>query len=92
MGLLLNQLEKYFNSRSKRLSISVGCVALTVAVSSAEFTIGGVYCGFSLLLVCMMMSTVFCNICDFSEELMSRVDGWPRRCLCCFWSSAVRSI
>ena len=24
----------------------------------------------------MMMSTVFCNICDFSEELMGRVDGW----------------
>ena len=23
-----------------------------------------------------MMSTVFCNICDFSEELMGRVDGW----------------
>ena len=24
----------------------------------------------------MMMSTVFCNICDFSKELMGRVDGW----------------
>ena len=76
MGLLLNRLERYFHSRSKRLSISVGCVALTVAISSTEFTIGGVHCGFSLLLVCMMMSTVFCNICDFSEELMGRVDGW----------------
>ena len=76
MGLLLNQLEKYFHSRSKRLSISVGCVALAVAVSSTEFTVGDVHCGFSLLLVCMMMSTVFCNICDFSEELMGRVDGW----------------
>ena len=76
MGLLLNQLEKYFHSRSKRLSISVGCVALAVAVSSTEFTVGDVHCGFSLLLVCMKMSTVFCNICDFSEELMGRVDGW----------------
>ena len=76
MGLLLNQLEQYFHSRSKRLSISVGCVALTVAVSSVEFTAGGVHCGFSLLLVCMMMSTVFCNICHFSEELIGRVDGW----------------
>ena len=76
MGLLLNRLERYFHSRSKRLSISVGCVALTVAISSTEFTIGGVHCGFSLLLMCMMMSTVFCNICDFSEELMGRVDGW----------------
>ena len=76
MGLLLNRLERYFHSRSKRLSVSVGCVALTVAISSTEFTVGGVHCGFSLLLVCMMMSTVFCNICDFSEELMGRVDGW----------------
>jgi Kef-type K+ transport system membrane component KefB len=35
-----------------------------------------VHCGFSLLLVCMMTGTVFCNICDTSEELMDRVDGW----------------
>ena len=76
MGLLLDRLERYFHSRSKRLSISVGCVTLAVVVSSLEFTIGGVHCGFSLLLVCMMMSTVFCNICDFYEELMGRVDGW----------------
>ncbi len=24
----------------------------------------------------MMTGTVFCNICDFSAELMGRVDGW----------------
>ena len=76
MGLALHQIEKYFHSRSKRLSISVAFVALTVALSAWEFHLGPVHCSFSLLLVCMMMSTVFCNICDFSEELMSRVDGW----------------
>ncbi len=42
----------------------------------AEFEIGGIHFGFSLLLVEMMCGTVFCNICDFSEELMGRVDGW----------------
>ena len=42
----------------------------------ADFHVAGVHCGFSLLLVCMMTGTVFCNICDFSEELMNRVDGW----------------
>ena len=42
----------------------------------AEFEVGGIHCGFSLLLVCMMTGTIFCNICDFSEELMGRVDGW----------------
>ena len=75
-GWLLYRVEKYFHSRSKRLSISIGFVLLTVGLSMAEFEVGGIHCGFSLLLVCMMTGTVFCNICDFSEELMGRVDGW----------------
>ena len=75
-GWLLFRVEKYFYSRSKRLSISIGFVLLTVGLSMAEFEVGGIHCGFSLLLVCMMTGTVFCNICDFSEELMGRVDGW----------------
>ena len=75
-GWVLYWVEKYFHSRSKRLSISIGFVLLTVGLSMAEFEAGGVRCGFSLLLVCMMTGTVFCNICDFSEELMGRVDGW----------------
>ena len=32
--------------------------------------------GFSLLLVCMMTGTIFCNICSTSEELMERIDNW----------------
>ena len=75
-GWVLFRVEKYFHSRSKRLSISIGFVLLTVGLSMAEFEAGGIHCGFSLLLVCMMTGTVFCNICDFSEELMGRVDGW----------------
>ena len=75
-GWVLYRLEKYFFSRSKRLTISISFVLLTVGLSMAEFELGGIHCGFSLLLVCMMTGTVFCNICDFSEELMSRVDGW----------------
>lgn len=75
-GWVLYRVERFFHSRSKRLSISIGFVLLTVGLSMAEFEVGGVRCGFSLLLVCMMTGTVFCNICDFSEELMGRVDGW----------------
>ena len=41
-----------------------------------EFQIGGIHIAFSSLLVCMMLGTVFCNICDFSEELMDRIDRW----------------
>ena len=75
-GVVLYWVEQFFHSRSKRLSISIGFVLLTVGLSMKEFEVGGVHCGFSLLLVCMMTGTLFCNICDFSEELMARVDGW----------------
>lgn len=76
MGWLLNWVEQFFHSRSKRMSISVAFVMLTVGLSMLEFEVGGIHCGFSLLLVCMMTGTIFCNICSTSEELMGRVDGW----------------
>ncbi len=76
MGYVLYFVEQFFHSRSKRLSLSASFVLLTVGLSMLEFDIGGLHLGFSLLLVCMMTGTVFCNICDFSEELMERVDRW----------------
>ena len=76
MGWLLNFTEQFFHSRSKRMTISVAFVLLTVGLSMLKFHIGPVHCGFSLLLVCMMTGTVFCNICPTSKELMERVDGW----------------
>ena len=76
MGLLFTYFERFFHSRSKRLAMSVTFVLLTVALSMMEFHIGGVHVAFSSLLVCMMLGTVFCNICDFSEELMDRIDRW----------------
>ena len=76
MGFLLNFVEQFFHSRSKRMAVSVAFVLLTVGLSMLKFQIGPVHCGFSLLLVCMMTGTVFCNICSTSEELMSRIEGW----------------
>jgi Kef-type K+ transport system membrane component KefB len=76
MGWLLNWVEQFFHSRSKRMTISVAFVLLTVGLSMLKFQVGPIHCGFSLLLVCMMTGTVFCNICDTSEELMDRVDNW----------------
>ncbi|MBR6632827.1 MAG: cation:proton antiporter [Clostridia bacterium] len=76
MGLLFTYFERFFHSRSKRLSMSVTFVLLTVALSMLEFEIAGVHVAFSSLLVCMMLGTVFCNFCDFSEELMDRIDRW----------------
>ncbi len=76
MGLLFDLVEQFFHSRSKRLAVSVTFVFLTVALSMVKFNIGPVHISFSSLLTCMMLGTVFCNICDFSEELMDRVDRW----------------
>ena len=76
MGWLLHFTEQFFHSRSKRMSLSVAFVLLTVGLSTLHLDIAGIHCGFSLLLVCMMTGTVFCNICPTSEELMERIEGW----------------
>ena len=76
MGYLFNLCERFFHSRSKRLAVSVAFVMMAIAISQMQFTIGEVHIHFSTLLVCMMLGTIFCNICDFSEELMDRVDRW----------------
>ncbi len=76
MGFLFTFCERFFHSRSKRLAMSVTFVLLTVALSMLEFHVGGIHIAFSSLLSCMMLGTVFCNICDFSEELMDRLDRW----------------
>ena len=76
MGFLFHLCERFFHSRSKRLAVSVTFVLLTVALSMIKFSVWGVHVGFSSLLVCMMLGTVFCNVCDFSVELMDRVDRW----------------
>ena len=85
MGLLFTFCEKFFHSNSKRLSMSVCFVFLTVALSMIKFEVGGVHVAFSSLLVCMMLGTVFCNECDFSEELMGRVDKWSAPLLVLFF-------
>ena len=76
MGLLFSLFERFFSSNSKRLCLSVTCVLFTVALSMVKFEIGGVHVGFSTLLVCMMLGTMFCNLCDFSAEIMDKTDKW----------------
>ena len=85
MGFLFTFFERFFHSRSKRLSMSVAFVFVTVALSMLKFEIGGVHIGFSSLLVCMMLGTIFCNICDFSAELMDRLDRWTAPLLILFF-------
>lgn len=76
MGVLFTFCEKFFSSNSKRLSLSITFVIFTVALSMIKFEIGGVHIGFSVLLVCMMLGTMFCNLCDFSAEIMEKTDKW----------------
>ncbi len=76
VGFLFNFCERFFHSRSKRLSVSIAYVFLTIALSNLKFEVGGIHIALSPLLTCMMLGTIFCNICDFSEELMERVDRW----------------
>ena len=76
MGLLFHFTERFFHSRSKRMSISIAFVLLTVAITTVDFHIGGVHFAFSTLLTCMMLGTIFCNICDVSEEIMDRTERW----------------
>ena len=85
MGLLFTLCEKYFHSRSKRMAVSITFVMMTVAISSMSFDIGSVHIGFSSLLACMMLGTVFCNICEVSEELMERADRWTTPVLILFF-------
>ena len=77
LGWVFSLVEKFFNSNSKRLSLAVAFVVICAAVSKLHFTLpGDVKIGFSSLLVCMMCGTVFCNLCDFSEEIMHKTERW----------------
>lgn len=85
IGLLFTLCERYFHSRSKRMAVSVTFVMLTVALSSLKFNVFGVHIAFSSLLACMMLGTVFCNICEVSDELMERADRWTTPILVLFF-------
>lgn len=76
MGYIFTFFEKFFHSRSKRLAMSVAFVLVTVAISNLTFSVWGLHVAFSPLLSCMMLGTIFCNACDFSEQLMDRLDRW----------------
>lgn len=76
MGWVLTQLEKLFNSNTNRLNLTIAAVFLTASLAMLDFRIGSVHIQFSSLLVCMMLGTVFCNICPLSHDLMAAADKW----------------
>ena len=77
LGWVFSLVEKFFNSGSKRLSLAVAFVIICAALSKLRFHFeGGLEIGFSSLLVTMMCSCIFCNLCDFSEEIMHKTERW----------------
>ena len=77
MGFLFTAVENMFKSNSKRLCLSITFVLFTIALSQLKFDLpGGLKIGFSSLLVCMMLGTIFCNICRSADELMYKTDRW----------------
>ncbi|MBR6826157.1 MAG: cation:proton antiporter [Oscillospiraceae bacterium] len=85
LGWLLTQLEKLFHSNTNRLNLIIAFVLATVALSMLKFHIGPVQIHFSSLLVCMMLGTVFCNLCPLSHDLMEKSDRWVSPLLALFF-------
>ncbi|MBO7363769.1 MAG: cation:proton antiporter [Lachnospiraceae bacterium] len=85
MGWVLTQLEKLFNSNTNRLNMTIAVVFLTAALSMIEIEAGPLTIGFSSLLTCMMLGTVFCNACPLSEDIMKASDKWTSPLLALFF-------
>lgn len=78
LGFILSMIERMFHSNSNRLTLMITFVFLTVALAMLHFEIGGIHIGFSSLLTCMMLGTIFCNVCKTSEEMMERTEKWTK--------------
>ncbi len=77
MGGVLTLLEKLFFSNKNRLSLTIAFVVMTIALSGIEVELGGgVKLAFSSLLVCMMLGTMFCNLSEYSVDIMARSEQW----------------
>ncbi|MBQ9897018.1 MAG: cation:proton antiporter [Synergistaceae bacterium] len=86
MGVLLTYLEKLFFSNSNRLSLTIAFVLMTIALAESNFELSlsldnlnnftTIKISFSSLLVCMMLGTIFCNLSEYSVDIMSRSEKW----------------
>ena len=86
LGFVLSKIEKLFHSNSNRLSIVIAFIFATVAITELQnLEIAGVHVHFSSLLTCMMCGTIFCNVCECSDEMMHRADRWSKPLLILFF-------
>lgn len=84
-GFVLSKLEPIFHSNRNRVAMSISFVFLTVALSMLKLPAGKATVGFSSLLVCMMLGSVFCNLCPLSDEIMHNADRWSAPLLVLFF-------
>lgn len=86
LGYVLSLLEKLFHSNSNRLSLVITFIFVTVAITEfKDMSLAGVHIHFSPLLTCMMCGTIFCNVCECSDEMMHRSDSWSKPLLILFF-------
>ena len=77
LGVIFAYITKLFKSRHNNVMLAISFVIIAVGISSIEHTFANdAKIGFSSLLVCMMMGTIFCNVCKTSEMTMSNTDRW----------------
>ena len=84
-GFVLKLLETMFHSNTNRLAMTIAFIFLTVSLSMLEIEVGPVTIGFSSLLVCMMLGTLFINICPLAEDIMERANRWSSPLLVLFF-------
>ena len=77
LGVIFAYITKLFKSRHNNVMLAIAFVIVAVGISSIEHTFANdAKIGFSSLLVCMMMGTIFCNVCKTSEMTMSNTEKW----------------
>ncbi len=77
LGVIFAYVTKLFKSRRNNVMLAITFVILAVGISKIEHTFANdAKIGFSSLLMCMMMGTVFCNMCKTSEMTMENTDRW----------------
>lgn len=85
IGWLLNKATNLSENKMTKLSACVAFVLLGVGLSNFEFNFKEIEVGFSSLLVCMMIGTLFANLNKDCDEIMDSVDNWTSPLLVAFF-------
>lgn len=85
LGFIGCKLDSLFTNNSTKLTIALAMVLAGVGISSMSYSFNEVEIGFSSLLVCMMIGSMYTNMDKKSEDLMKAVDVWTTPLLVLFF-------